>query len=78
MHRISCALPWLLEEVSLLVDIENFVDESDDYHMFDESPKSEVPKLGIEKINFVDNFLPNSPYQNFDVWFPYVGGQFEF
>jgi hypothetical protein len=43
-----------LEEVSLLVDTENFVDETDIHYVFDESPKNKVFELGIEKNSFVD------------------------
>lgn len=42
----------LLEEVSLPVDIEKFVEENDVYH--DESPKSEVSNMSLEEISFVD------------------------
>jgi len=63
-----------LEKVSSLVDTIKIVEENDVYHMFDESPNSEVSQLGFEEINFVDflgveNFLSSFPSQNFDVRF---------
>lgn len=56
----------LLDEVGLSVDKKRFVDES---------PKSDVSKLHIEDISFVD-FLGIDI--KFLCWFHYVGGQFEF
>lgn len=62
----------LLNEVSISVDTVKFVDENDVYHEFDESSKSKVSELDLEKISFADflrieNFLSSSPNNDFDV-----------
>jgi hypothetical protein len=54
----------LVEVSSLSYDQE--VDQNwETYHMFDESPKSEVFQLGLEEINFVDFLMVEIFYQVF-------------
>ena len=44
----------LLKEISFVVNIENFIEENNNYDVFDESLKFEGFNLEVEEINLVD------------------------
>ena len=55
----------LLKEVSFVVNTENFIEENNNYDMFDEGPNFEGFNLEVEEISLVDflgvdNILSNS------------------
>jgi len=64
----------LLNEVSFLVDEIKFIEENNDYHIFDESLHNEGFQLSNEEISYVDfigieRFLSNSSSNKLDVGF---------
>jgi hypothetical protein len=73
----------LLNEVSFLVDAIKFIEENNDYHVFDESPHNEGFQLSNEEISYVDFigieiFLSNLPSNKFDVGFGVLADNFNF
>jgi hypothetical protein len=73
----------LLKEVSFVVDAIKFIEENNDYHVFDESPYNERFQFSNEEISYVDflgieNFLSNSPSNNLDVGFGVLDENFNF
>jgi hypothetical protein len=73
----------LLNEVSFLVDAIKFIEENNDYHVFDESPHNEGFQLSYEEISYVDfigieRFLSNSPSNKLDVGFGVLVDNFNF
>lgn len=54
IYDIYLAKEDLLEGISFSVDTVKMAEENDVHHVFDESPKSEVSQLGLEKITFVE------------------------
>jgi hypothetical protein len=72
-----------LKEVSFVVDAIKFIEENNDYHVFDESPHNERFQLSNEEISYVDflgieNFLSNCPSNNLDVGFGMFNDNFNF
>jgi hypothetical protein len=72
-----------LKEVNFLVDAIKFIEENNDYHVFDKSPHNERFQLSNEKISCVEflgieNFLSNSPSNNLDVGFGVLDDNFNF
>jgi len=72
-----------LKEVNFLVDAIKFIEENNDYHVFDESPHNERFQFSNEEISYVDflgieNFLSNSPSNNLDVGFGVLDDNFNF
>ena len=62
----------LLDEVNLVLYTINIVEGNDFHLVFEKSPKSEISRWGLEKINYVDflgveTFLSTFPKQNLDV-----------
>jgi hypothetical protein len=73
----------LLNEVSFLVDEIEFIEENNDYHVFDESPHNKGFQLSNEEISNVDfigieRFLSNSPSNKLDVGFSVLPDNFNF
>jgi hypothetical protein len=73
----------LLNEVSSLVDEIKFIEENNDYHVFDESPHNEGFQWSNEEISYVDfigieRFLSNSPSNKLDVGFGVLPDNFNF
>jgi len=73
----------LMNEVSFLVDEIKFIEENNDYHVFDESPHNEGFQLSNEEISYVDligieRFLSNSPSNKLDVGFGVLADNFNF
>jgi hypothetical protein len=73
----------LLNEVSLLVDEIKFIEENNDYHVFDESPHNEEFQWSNKEISYVDfigieRFLSNSPSNKLDVGFGVLAENFNF
>jgi hypothetical protein len=73
----------LLNEVSFLVDVINFIEENNDYHVIDESPHNEGFQLSNEEMSYVDfigieRFLSNLPSNKLDVGFGVLADNFNF
>jgi hypothetical protein len=73
----------LLNEVSFLVDEIKFIEENNDYHVFDESPYNEGFQLSNEEISYVDfigieRFLSNSSSNKLNVGFSVLADNFNF
>jgi hypothetical protein len=73
----------LLNEVSFLIDAIKFIEENNDYHVFDESPHNERFQSSNEEISNVDfigieRFLSNSPSNKLDVGFGVLADNFNF
>jgi hypothetical protein len=73
----------LLNEVSFLVDEIKFIEENNDYHVFDENPRNEGFQLSNEEISYVDfigieRFLSNSSSNKLDVGFGVLVDNFNF
>lgn len=73
----------LLNEVSFLIDEIKFIEENNDYHVFDESPHNYGFQLSNEEINYVDfigieRFLSNSLSNKLDVGFGMLADNFNF
>jgi len=72
-----------LNEVSFLVNAIKFIEENNDYHVFDESPHNEGFQLSNEENSYVDfiaieRFLSNSPSNKLDVGFGVLADNFNF
>jgi hypothetical protein len=73
----------LLNEVSFLVDEIRFIEENNDYHVFDESPHNEGFQWSNKEISYVDfigieRFLSNSLSNKLDVGFGMLADNFKF
>jgi hypothetical protein len=73
----------LLKEVSFVGDAIKFIEEKNDYHVFDESPHNEGFQLSNEEISYVDflgieNFLSSSSSNNLNVGFGEMDDNFNF
>jgi hypothetical protein len=73
----------LLNEVSFLVDEIKFIEENNDYHVFDESPHNKEFQLSNEEISYIDfigieRFLSNSLSNKLDVGFSMLADNFNF
>jgi len=73
----------LLNKVSFLVDEIKFIEENNDYHVFDESLHNEILQLSNEEISYVDfigieRFLSNSSSNKLDVGFGVLADNFNF
>jgi hypothetical protein len=73
----------LLKEVSFVVDAIKFIEENNDYHVFDETPHNKGFQLSNEEISYVDfigikNFLSNSHSNKLDVGFGMLDDNFNF
>jgi hypothetical protein len=72
-----------LKDVSFVVNAIKFIEENNDYHMFDESLHNERFQLSNEEISNVDflgieNFLSNSPNNSLVVGFGMLDDNFNF
>jgi hypothetical protein len=72
-----------LKEVSFVGDAIKFIEENNDYHVFDESPHNEGFQLSNEEISYVDflgieNFLSSSSSNNLNVGFGEMDDNFNF
>jgi hypothetical protein len=73
----------LLKEVSFVGDTIKFIEENNDYHVFDESPHDEGFQLSNEEISYVDflgieNFLSSSSSNNLNVGVGVTDDNFNF
>jgi hypothetical protein len=72
-----------LKDVSFVVNAIEFIEENNDYHVFDESLYNEIFQLSNEEISNVDflgieNFLSNSPNNSLVVGFGMLDDNFNF
>jgi len=72
-----------LNEVSFLVDEIEFIEENNDYHVFDESPHNKGFQLSNEEISYVDfigieRFPSNSSSNKLDVGLGVLADNFNF
>jgi hypothetical protein len=72
-----------LKDVSFVVNAIKFIEENNDYHVFDESLHNEIFQLSNEEISNVDflgieNFLSNSPNNSLVVGFGMLDDNFNF
>jgi len=72
-----------LKDVSFVVDAVKFIEENNDYYVFDESLHNQGFQLSNEEISYVDflgieNFLSNSPSNKVDVRFGMLDDNFNF
>jgi hypothetical protein len=72
-----------LKDVSFVVNAIKFIEENNDYHVFDESLHNERFQLSNEEISNVDflgieNFLSNSPNNSLVVGFGMLDDNFNF
>jgi hypothetical protein len=72
-----------LKDVSFVVNAIEFIEENNDYHVFDESLYNEIFQLSNEEISNVDflgieNFLSNSPSNSLVVGFGMLDDNFNF
>jgi hypothetical protein len=72
-----------LKDVSFVGDAIKFIEENNDYHVFDESPHNEGFQLSNEEISYVyffgiENFLSSSSSNNLNVGFGVTDDNFNF